>query len=209
MPKSKCHEVCCVCGGAFSSHVDGKPYCNRHYQLARKYGVPEGRPRKRTCSYILDGDIMQVVTQKGDVILADAADREAIMRYSWCVSKTGYAVANIRGKVTKMHRYILGEDVCAGMIVDHKNRNPLDNRRENLRVCSAAENMRNTPVRRTNKSGHLGIRVTKDGKFNVRIVADGVEHHVGNYDTLELAISARNEAEDEYHGEYASHRSKI
>jgi len=54
--------------------------------------------------------------------------------------------------------------------------------------------------------GHLGVRITKDGKFNVRIVADGIEHHIGNYDTLELAIEARNAAEDTYHGEFASHR---
>ena len=161
--------------------------------------------RKSTCQYIVSGDILKVVTRNGDVILADAEDAEKVMRYSWCVSKTGYAVANILGKVTKMHRYILGS-VCDEKIVDHKNRNQLDNRRSNLRICTHSENMRNVKTNKSNRVGHLGIRMTKDGKFNVRIVADGVEHHIGNYDTLELAIEARAEAEDIYHGDFASHK---
>lgn len=140
------------------------------------------------------------------MILADADDAIKVMRYSWCVSKTGYAVANIKGKVTKMHRYILGEAVCANKLVDHKNGNSLDNRRSNLRICTHAENMRNVATKKTSKVGHLGIRMTKEGKFNVRIVYAGVEHHIGNFDTLEIAIKAREEAEDFYHGDFASHK---
>ncbi len=197
---------CCACGEQAECTFNGKPYCNRHYQSARKYGTPHGKKRERTCRYEIKDNVLTVITKKGDIILADAADAATVMKYSWCLSKTGYAVANIGGKVTKMHRYIIGETCCSGRIVDHKNGNPLDNRRKNLRICTYAENARNVRVSRANKVGHLGIRITKDGKFNVRIVADGIEHHIGNYDTLELAIEARNAAEDTYHGEFASHR---
>lgn len=200
---------CCACGEQAECMVDGKPYCNRHYQSVRKYGTPNGKKRERTCRYEINGDVLTVITRKGDAILVDAADAETVMKYSWCVSKTGYAVANIRGKVTKMHRYIIGESECAGKVVDHKNGNTLDNRRKNLRVCSQSENARNVRVSRLNKVGHLGIRITKDGKFNVRIVANGIEHHIGNYDTLELAIEARKSAEDIYHGEFASHKGAL
>jgi hypothetical protein len=51
---------------------------------------------------------IQIRTSKGQKILIDPDDFEKCSKYSWCISKTGYAVANIRGKVTKMHRYILG-----------------------------------------------------------------------------------------------------
>lgn len=199
---------CCVCGNQAVCTVEEKPYCNKHYQSMRSYGTPFGKRRERTCRYSVDGDDLKVITPKGQVIFADIQDWDIITKYSWCISKTGYAVANIHGKVTKMHRYIIGEDNCTGMVVDHINRDKLDNRRANLRVCSRAENQRNVTVSKTNKLGHLGIRMTKAGKFNVRIVADGVEHHIGNFETLELAITARNEAENKYHGDFASHKDK-
>lgn len=198
---------CCICGGKFSCCFDGKPYCNKHYQRMRKYGSPEMPQRKRRNTNYEMGDSLVIVTSKGDVILTDLEDRPLVERASWCVSKTGYAVANIGGKVVKMHRYLLGDSIRDGELVDHRNRNTLDNRRSNLRPCSHAENMRNVRTSRSNSVGYLGIRRTKDGKYNVRIVADRKEHHIGNYDSLELAIAARQKAEDRYHGEFASHRS--
>ena len=197
---------CSACDRPAECMFDGKPLCNKHYQLMRMYGVPVGKARKRKSQYIAHGDTLEIITSGGDVILVDIADREMIEKYSWCVSKTGYAVANIRGKVTKMHRYILGIQEKPDIYVDHRNRNPLDNRRKNLRFCSQTENLRNVGVNRTNKLGILGIRKTPAGKYNVRIVKDRVEHHIGNFDTLEAAMEARKRAEDKYHGEFASHK---
>lgn len=122
------------------------------------------------------------------------------------MSKTGYAVARIEGKVVKMHRFIMGV-TDASVIVDHKNKDTHDNRKCNLRACSCADNARNKSVSKGCKSGHLGIRRTKDGRFNVRITKDRKEIHVGNYTTIEDAIRARENAEIKYHGEFASHRN--
>lgn len=199
---------CCICGGKFACHFDGKPYCNKHYQRMRKYGSPEMPHRKRRNTYYETSDALVVITGNGDVILTDLEDRPLVEQASWCISKTGYAVANIGGKVVKMHRFLLGDSLKPDELVDHRNRNTLDNRRSNLRPCNHAENMRNVRTSRNNSVGHLGIRLTKDGKFNVRIVANRKEHHIGNYDSLEQAIIARQEAEDRYHGDFASHKSE-
>ena len=198
---------CVICASNAVCRFEGKPYCNRHYQLMKQYGVPYGKPRSRTCRYIKDGNVLRVITAKGQIILADASDSEQITKYSWCVSKTGYAVANINNKVTKMHRYILGKE-CDGKMIDYKNGNPLDNRKINLRLCTARENARNVRAGKNNKLGYLGIRMTPSGKFNVRIVADGIEHHIGNYASIEEALIARKHAEKQYHGEFASHQSR-
>lgn len=195
---------CSFCGEPASCTVDGKPYCNKHYQKMKMYGTPEGRVRKRTNQYIVHGEVLEIITAKGDVILADTEDLDKIRRYSWCISKTGYAVANNGKKVIKMHRYILDlED--PDIQVDHRNRNRVDNRRKNLRCCTVVENKRNVGVKPGNRLGVLGIRRTPAGKYNVRIVKDRVEHHIGNFLTLEEAIAARNKAERKYHGEFASH----
>lgn len=162
------------------------------------------KPRKRTCKYEVSGDVLVITTKNGIELLADAEDLELLNKYSWCVSKTGYPVANIMNKVTKMHRYILGiKD--SSIIVDHKNRNPLDNRKANLRICTITDNARNKSVSKKCKSGHIGIRITKHGRYNVRITANRKEIHIGNFKTLEEAIIARNNAENIYHGEYGSH----
>ena len=164
-----------------------------------------GKNRKSTNKFEVDGDILKVITLKGDVILADAEEASKIMQYSWCVSVQGYAVANIGTRVVKMNRYVLGLAECEGKIVDHINRNKLDNRKCNLRFCTLKENARNVSVAKSSKTQVLGVRRTDHGKFNVRIVADGVEHHIGNYDTIEEAIQARHKAELKYHGDFASH----
>ena len=103
----------------------------------------------------------------------------------WCFDPRGYAVANIGGVVTPMHRLLLGLGRGDKRIGDHKNRKKYDNRMKNLRIC--------TP---------LG----KYGRYNVRIEANGKVHHIGNFDNLEDAKKARKEAEDLYHGEFASHK---
>ncbi len=195
---------CCICGDPSAGWIEGSPYCNKHWQRVRKYGTPEKPSRKSTNSFAVEGEVLVITLKNGSQVLSDADCYELLKGHSWCISKTGYAVANISRKTVKMHRFIMGEE-CEGMIVDHKNGDPLDNRRSNLRVCTAAENARNVKASRSSRTGHLGIRITKDGKFNVRIVADGVEHHVGNFDTLDLAIEAREAAEDKYHKEFASH----
>lgn len=205
--KKACNDVCCVCGAAFSSHFDGKPYCNKHYQSMRKWGQPYGHKRERTNTYLEEGDLLIVTTKKGEKILADIEDAEKLKKYSWCISKTGYAVANINHKVMKLHRYLLGlED--AGVVVDHKNHNKLDNRKYNLRLCTAWENSKN---QQGNKGRALpvGIRLTPFGKFSARITHNRKEHFLGNYDTLEEAVCARKKAEDKYCGDFALHKALV
>lgn len=199
-------EPCCVCGGDFSAFYDGKPYCNKHYQRMRNHGTPDKLVRKSKNAFCEQDGVLEITTSDGRKIIADLSDTDILKKYSWCISKTGYAVANIQGRVRKMHRYIIGEENCIGKVIDHKNGNPLDNRRANLRVCTVAENTRNVRASKSNETGVLGVSKTKNGRFRARIVADGIEHHIGTFDTVEEAVKARNEAENTYHGDFGSHR---
>ena len=54
-----------------------------------------------------------------------------------------------------LHRLIMKPP--KDMVVDHINRNPLDNRRINLRVCTMEENNRNLSLRKNNSSGTMGV----------------------------------------------------
>lgn len=165
-----------------------------------------GVNRKSTNTFTVSGELLTIKTKSGVEILADAEDLGKLQTWSWCINKAGYAVANIGEKIVRMHRYIMDAD--DGEVVDHKNRNILDNRKQNLRICTQQENMRNVRPAQTSKTGEVGIRMTKHNKFNVRITHNKKEMHIGNYDTLEEAIAARKVAEKKYHGEFGSHHQE-
>lgn len=153
--------------------------------------------KRNTNNYIL-----QVITANNNKILVDYEDFEKISKYSWCVSKTGYAVANINGKVTKMHRYILGI-TNPEIVIDHINHNTLDNRKNNLRICTNKENSRNAKIGKNNKTGFIGISIAYNGKYRARIMVDRKEIALGHYTNIEDAIAAREKAEKLYFKEFA------
>ncbi len=83
--------------------------------------------------------------------LVDEEDWPQLIRHRWKAKPNAagthvYAVRNAGGKAVRMHRVVLDAPSFAesGLDVDHINRNPLDNRRENLRLVSRSANARNT-----------------------------------------------------------------
>jgi hypothetical protein len=139
----------------------------------------------------------QIPLTQGRVALVDDQDFEYLTGIAnWCFSSSEYAVAYLRrddGRRTtvSMHRLvmarILGKPVPADLQVDHKNRNRLDARRENLRLATRSQNQSNKGLQINNYSGFKGVSV--DGrKFRVRIRFNRrFELHLGHYDDLEFA----------------------
>ena len=172
----------------------------------RSFGDAGLHPRKRTNTYETDGDITTVKTSKGNAFIVDTSDLEAVQRYSWCFGKTGYLVANIRGKVVKLHRYLL--QPLPGQIVDHINGDPSDNRRCNLRICTPRENSRNSRAAWNNKTGIVGVRIVNGTRYVAQITVNRKTITLGSFPTLELAAAARAEAEKRYFGEFAPSTSR-
>jgi len=102
---------------------------------------------------------MKFSIAKGKTTTIDAEDYDRVSKYRWNYNN-GAVTTNIDlgGKRTtlKLHRYILGFKK-GDPIVDHKNGNPLDNRKSNLRSCTNAENLRNRGKTKNNKSGYKGV----------------------------------------------------
>jgi len=92
----------------------------------------------------------------------DKGDHRLIKQFTWSISN-GYAVTNINGKLVSMHRLILGIVDNPDFEIDHKFHNGLDNRRKYIRICTHAENLRNS---RKNKIGSSKFKgVYRDGIF--------------------------------------------
>ena len=82
---------------------------------------------------------------EGKVTKVDASDYEALSKYRWQVSPSGYVVRTTNRasgrEAYRVHRVVIGAN--PGEIVDHLNGDKLDNRRGNLRICTSSENSLN------------------------------------------------------------------
>lgn len=91
--------------------------------------------------------------------------------------------------------------------LDHINRNRADNRIENLRPCSAAQNQAHRPGNRTRKNGltHKGVDLSgkKLNRFRARIIHLGKYIHLGLFPTEEAAGAAYIAAASRLSGEFA------
>lgn len=142
---------------------------------------------------------------KGGVVLIDEEDFGLVNSYHWWVVAVGnvrYAQGTVSGKKEYMHRLLAG--VSSGVLVDHKNRNGLDNRRENLRACTRAQNLWNKKRPSTNTSGLKGATFeARRKKWVARIWVAGKAHHLGYFLTKEEAHAAYVDAGKRLHGEFA------
>lgn len=87
--------------------------------------------------------------------------------------------------------------------VDHKDRNPQNNRFENLRDASRSDNQANTSLYQNNKSGIRGVH--KNGLYwRAMISKGGVNRHLGYFVYREQAEHAWRMAASEAHGEFAA-----
>jgi hypothetical protein len=86
-------------------------------------------------------------------------------------------------------------------MIDHINRDGLDNTRANLRSCTNAENQWNTGLYSHNTSGHKGINYDKErNKWQVQLRHNGKKLSFGRYTKLEDAINFYNEKIKELRG---------
>lgn len=111
--------------------------------------MPRGRVWSRNEVEVI-GDVAYIILPGGERAIVDASVLpDVVDGYGkWCANTSGtgggpYAVARrmCDRKLVKLHRIVAGAP--AGLVVDHVNHNTLDNRLENLRVVTQAENVRN------------------------------------------------------------------
>jgi hypothetical protein len=147
----------------------------------------------------------EIKLTQGKVAIVDDCDYEYLSQWKWRFND-GYAEryikANGKLKHSRMHRYIL--DAPVGMEVDHKNRNRLDNRRENLRACTRSQNEANRNIFPNNISGKKGVSWDKvNNKWRAVVCFHRKYIHVGRYKNIDDASEAYNKKAEELFGEFA------
>ena len=95
-----------------------------------------------------------------------------------------------------------------GLMVDHINHRPNDNRKENLRLCDKRQNAWNTDVSCTNISGCKGVYYNKRKKrWIAEIIYDNQKIYLGSFTNKEDAIAARLSANEKYQKEWSYENS--
>lgn len=148
----------------------------------------------------------EIELTKGLKTLVDDDDFEKLSKFKWH-SSHGYAVRDdwSTGKRihVRMHRIIVN---CPdGYEVDHINNNPLDNRKDNLRICLKTENNKNLKLPNTNKTGYKGVSFSKERKKYCAYISVGNKTKgLGRFNTAIEAANAYNKAAIFYYGEFAN-----
>ena len=141
-------------------------------------------PLSRTSKRKLSGKFKAIVDD--DVF-------EEVNKYNWAMASLGYAQ---NYKLGYLHRYIL--KAPKKVYVDHINGNPLDNRRENLRICTIAQNNQNARKHKSRLSRYKGVDF-HNNKWRVNVK----KKHIGYFEKEIHAAMVYDIWAKELFGEFA------
>lgn len=144
----------------------------------------------------------------------DDADYDLVSQYSWYPHKAGTKVvphfvaeARVNGKYISLHRLLM--KAKKGQLVDHINRDPLDNRRANLRFATRAQNRANS-VLGWGASKHPGVtKHSRSGKWLACFYFEGRLRRVGLFESERTAYIAVRKASLEKLGTFSPYYKKV
>jgi hypothetical protein len=150
-------------------------------------------------SILMDGTV--AVDTKRGIALFSLCDLPLIesCRLRFGGSNYRYIIARRGRKEHLAHRLILQPG--PGLEVDHKNRDPSDNRRENLRVALRKSNAHNS-IKISPTTGYRGVQTAK-GRFRAHICFEMKKRHIGLFETAEEAARAYDNVALALHGDFA------
>lgn len=193
--QNKVERKCCICNkveGVIYNPEDGKMYCRKHYDHLYNYGkILDETVFDRNKFEIYD-DYVEIIlkNRKFEEVartIIDLEDLDMVIKYKWNLNPWGYATC-AKNEYYMLQNFILGEKG----LVDHINRNSLDNRKSNLIMSNKSLNALNCGLRENNKSGVTGVSYSnRTCSYRVYINWQGKRLELGHYKCFEKAVIIR------------------
>lgn len=148
---------------------------------------------------------IQLVNGKG-VALLDDEDFARLSAFAWYLHPGGFATRPMLARSGRsrgsryMHRDVL--HVPVGLEVDHANHDRLDNRKQNLRICSHSQNLGNQRPRR-GTSIYKGVHLAADERWHASIHFNEKTHSLGRFLSESEPRGAYDVAAVVYFGRFA------
>ena len=202
---SKPVRICQVdgCGKKHESHG----YCGKHASQFRNHGKVLKRTIYDPNEFVVDGAdcFIQLYTKSMNnkaVAVIDAIDIEIVKGFKWYLAK-GYVATKIKTKLVYLSRYLMAP-IPDTIEIDHKDSNPLNNRRLNLRYATSSQNGANSSIVSNNTSGFKGVHWCGTvKKWIAKTKCHYKVHYIGGFNSKTEAAVAYNKKVIELHGEFA------
>ena len=143
------------------------------------------------------------------IVLISKNHLELVLQFVWYLGKDGYPITHgtddksiIYGRGLKMHKLIIS-NVEKGYVIDHINRNRLDNRITNLRICTQKENSYNTKKQASSSNKYKGILQQKNNLWSAIITKNGKKHKIEDIQTEKEAATIYDIMAEDLFGEFA------
>lgn len=158
------------------------------------------------------GRLAALELDRGYCSLVDEDDLPTLGVLSWFLKEKGnsYAIAAAhlpgsggRAQAVPMHRFLMKPK--GDQWIDHRNGDPLDNQRSNLRLCSPAQNAGNRKKHPRSTTGFTGVSYRADKNLYRAKIGGGKQRvfHLGYFRLAEDAARAYDVAALERYGEFA------
>jgi hypothetical protein len=202
-------KTCGICGKEFTPPRSRQKFCS--YACSSR-NAKRGSSPERQIIHVAETNTVLIELTKSQFVSVDECDMDLSL-HKWKVLTQGRQAYAIRSHFPqgslRMHRLImeriLGRPLARHEQVDHKDGDGLNNTRSNLRLATAAQNVANSRMPKTNTSGFKGVAWHKRaGKWAARIQVQGKNIHLGLFIDPEEAHRAYITAANQYFGEFAN-----
>jgi len=132
---------------------------------------------------------------------------DLVKMHRWYANKgfnTFYCVAHISNSkgirtLLKMHKILLTSE-----LVDHVDRDGLNNQTHNLRPCTRSQNASNRGILSNNTSGHRGVFWNKEtNRWRALVRVNYKMKHLGYFENIKEACKTVEEARKRYFGDFS------
>ncbi len=139
-------------------------------------------------------------------------DYPMIMDYKWYLNSNGYPYTFGKGSINfgkrgkTLHKFLFRKQrIEKGYVIDHINRNKLDNRRENLRIITQKENSYNRTKNSNSNNTYKGVKLDKKtlGTYKAIVTKDNIKYEIKDIPDEESAAKIYDMMAEELFGEYA------